>query len=379
MGFFGFVGFLKKPIGFFRFFSKPKKPDNDNDNDNGNGIDIENENDIVITWVNGNNSNGSNIYRKDDVSGEETRIASNISGESYADTDWNTLQDGVYQYGVANLYSQKGVIYEEGFESISTSTLYDENNPNWYYYNENCKYNWEIAESFSTGQVNNPTIFTPFMGNKAAFIKSFAKNKTYLTYLVTDPMDYIQYAGNELLLSFYYITPAWGSDVNTLHVMISVESNNSGWTELWSSNKTNVSDWTKAEVDISDYIGQKFHIAFVNSAGYGYCTGLDEVTIFGDGSKESRIEWSEKIYKNIFDHEGLAENNNHKFAYHSGDELIIGAEGVVQIIDMMGRLLYSDNVAGDNNRIDMSRFNSATYIIRLINADGVRVQKIILQ
>ena len=292
-----------------------------------NVVTNENENDIIITWVNGNNSNGSNIYRKDDVSGEETKIASNISGESYTDNDWNTLQDGVYQYGVANLYSQKGTIYEEGFESISTSTLYDENNPNWYYYNENGKYNWVVEESFSTGQVNNPTIFTPFMGNKAAFIKSFVGDKTYLTYLVTDPMDYTQYGGNELVLSFYYITPAWGTDVNTLKVMVS-NTHNSDWTELWSSDKTNVSDWTKAEVGLSDYIGQKFHIAFVNSAGYGYCTGLDEVTIFGDGSKESRIEWSEKIYKNpnTFEYDGLwsdADNWTKKQLPNADDHLVI--------------------------------------------------------
>ena len=336
---------------------------------------------VNVSWTNGDNSNGSNIYRRDDVSGVETKIAANISGESYTDNSWNTLQDGgIYQYGVANLYSQHGTIYEEGFESASTSTLYDANNPNWYYYNENGKYNWVIEESFSAGQVNNPTIFTPFMGNKAAFIKSYVSNKTYQTYLVSDPMDYTEYAGESIILSFYYITPAWGTDVNTLRVMAS-NSYNSGWTELWTSDATNVSDWTKAEVDLSDYIGQKFHIAFVNSAGYGFCTGLDEVAISGEGSKESRIEWSEKIYKNpnTFEHDGLwtdADNWTKKQVPSADDHLvIINANAIidsdVEVNSMMinnGSLTINKDVTFTINK-DFSNDNADAFIIN----DGAQV------
>ena len=336
---------------------------------------------VNVSWTNGDNSNGSNIYRRDDVSGEETKIAANISGESYTDNSWNTLQDGgIYQYGVANLYSQHGTIYEDGFENTSTSTLYDANNPNWYYYNENGKYNWVIEESFSAGQVNNPTIFTPFMGNKAAFIKSYVSNKTYQTYLVSDPMDYTEYAGESIILSFYYITPAWGTDVNTLRVMAS-NTYNSGWTELWTSDATNVSDWTKAEVDLSDYIGQKFHIAFVNSAGYGFCTGLDEVAISGEGSKESRIEWSEKIYKNpnTFEHDGLwtdADNWTKKQVPSADDHLvIINANAIidsdVEVNSMMinnGSLTINKDVTFTINK-DFSNDNADAFIIN----DGAQV------
>ena len=331
---------------------------------------------INVSWTNGENSKASNIYRRNEVSGEETQIATNISGESYADDSWNTLQDGVYQYGVANLYLQQGKIYEEGFENISTSTLYDANNPNWYYYNENGKYNWVVEESFSAGQVNNPTIFTPFMGNKAAFIKSYWNDKTYQTYLVTDPMDYTQYDGSSISLSFHYITPAWGSDVNTLRVMVS-KTHNDGWIELWSSNKTNVSEWTKAEVDLSNYIGQKFHIAFVNVAGYGFCTGIDEVAISGDGSKESRIEWSEKIYKNpnTFVQDGLwndAENWSKKQVPTADDYLIfINANatienGDVEVNSMMinnGSVTINKDVRFTINK-DFANDNADAFIIK---------------
>ncbi len=70
--------------------------------------------------------------------------------------------------------------------------------------------------------------------------------------------------------------------------------------------------------------------------------------------------------------------DNSHFAYVSGEELIINAEGTIQIIDMMGRMIYSNNVESSNNRINVSDFNRATYVVRVINENGVKVQKMIL-
>ncbi|MBR3914442.1 MAG: T9SS type A sorting domain-containing protein, partial [Bacteroidales bacterium] len=67
--------------------------------------------------------------------------------------------------------------------------------------------------------------------------------------------------------------------------------------------------------------------------------------------------------------------DNSHFAYVSGEELIINAEGTIQIIDMMGRMIYSNNVESSNNRINVSDFNRATYVVRVINENGVKVQK----
>ena len=70
--------------------------------------------------------------------------------------------------------------------------------------------------------------------------------------------------------------------------------------------------------------------------------------------------------------------DNSHFAYVSGEELIINAEGTVQIIDVMGRMIYSNNVESSNNRINVSDFNRATYVVRVINENGVNVQKIVV-
>ncbi|MBE6335827.1 MAG: T9SS type A sorting domain-containing protein, partial [Lentimicrobiaceae bacterium] len=75
---------------------------------------------------------------------------------------------------------------------------------------------------------------------------------------------------------------------------------------------------------------------------------------------------------------GQQTTDNGHFAYISGEDLIINAEGAVQIIDMMGRVVYSIDVTSDNSRINVSGFDNAAYIVRVVNEEGVKVQKIIV-
>jgi hypothetical protein len=65
-----------------------------------------------------------------------------------------------------------------------------------------------------------------------------------------------------------------------------------------------------------------------------------------------------------------------KFVYLSGDELVINAEGLVQIVDVMGRIIYSGEQNGIN-RVDVSGLNS-TYIVRNVNNNEVKTQKIVV-
>ena len=75
---------------------------------------------------------------------------------------------------------------------------------------------------------------------------------------------------------------------------------------------------------------------------------------------------------------GQQTTDNSHFAYQSGSDLIINAEGTVQIIDMMGRIIYSNDVTSDNSRINVSGFTNAAYLIRLVNENGVKVQKVVI-
>lgn len=68
--------------------------------------------------------------------------------------------------------------------------------------------------------------------------------------------------------------------------------------------------------------------------------------------------------------------NDDFFAYQNGNSLIINAEGTVQVVDMMGRILINENVF--TNRIDISYINKGVYIVRVIGKD-VMTQKIVVR
>ena len=44
----------------------------------------------------------------------------------------------------------------------------------------------------------------------------------------------------------------------------------------------------------------------------------------------------------------------------------------------MGRIIYSNDVTSDNSRINVSGFTNAAYLIRLVNENGVKVQKVVI-
>lgn len=359
--------------------------EDDPDNPSPTNVTADVNNDgVTITWTNNSGSKSSNIYRKDMSSNSETKIASDVNGNSYNDNDWNSLPDGIYQYGVSNNFAGNETIYQEGFENSMTVNNVSPSDNKWYYFNDGGNYDWVIAENFVSGAGANEKTFTPHLGNKAAFIKSFYNNLEYKTYLVSQQMDYTQHSGNTAVLSFYYITPHYAtytSDINLLKVMISTNGSydaNGNWTELWSSNQADVQEWTEAEVDLSAYIDAPFYIAFVNHANFGYCTGIDEVSVNVEGGNvESRIEWSEDVRKgDALNKQSSTDINN--FVYQCDNELILNIEGAIQIIDVMGRLVYSHDVTSDNARIDISDFKKSTYIVRYVNDDKIMTQKVVI-
>ena len=75
---------------------------------------------------------------------------------------------------------------------------------------------------------------------------------------------------------------------------------------------------------------------------------------------------------------GQQTTDNSHFVFQSGEDLIIDAEGTVQIIDVMGRVLVSDEVESTNNRINVSGFQNGTYMVRVINGSEVKVEKVVI-
>ena len=79
---------------------------------------------------------------------------------------------------------------------------------------------------------------------------------------------------------------------------------------------------------------------------------------------------------NSFDHSFGAEN----FIIFNDEEMMINdiqGEGVIRIVDVLGRPVAEYNVFGSAN-ISTTSFRSGAYMIQVIDESGVKVQKIII-
>ena len=65
-----------------------------------------------------------------------------------------------------------------------------------------------------------------------------------------------------------------------------------------------------------------------------------------------------------------------QFAYQSGEELIINAEGTIQIVDMLGRIVVEKEK--HDGVININCLRNAAYIVRCVNKNEVKTQKIIV-
>ena len=64
------------------------------------------------------------------------------------------------------------------------------------------------------------------------------------------------------------------------------------------------------------------------------------------------------------------------FAFISNGNIIVNGEGIVQIIDMTGHVVASYNA---NNRFGTDGFAAGVYVLRLINGENVKTQKIMIK
>ena len=65
------------------------------------------------------------------------------------------------------------------------------------------------------------------------------------------------------------------------------------------------------------------------------------------------------------------------FVYQNGNEIIVNGSGLLQVYDVMGRLVMHQEII-DNQIIDVSGLPRCVYIFRL-TGDTVRTQKVVLQ
>lgn len=92
----------------------------------------------------------------------------------------------------------------------------------------------------------------------------------------------------------------------------------------------------------------------------------------GDGENRFRL---------VFEANGNAlVTSNEPFAYFNGSEWVIENDGeaTLQIIDVMGRMLRSENVSG-NATTSLPNLSAGVYVLRLVNSESIRTQKVVIE
>jgi hypothetical protein len=72
-----------------------------------------------------------------------------------------------------------------------------------------------------------------------------------------------------------------------------------------------------------------------------------------------------------------AVDDNETFAYVSNGEIVINQEGTLQIVDLTGRVIVSRS--GRIQCVPTTGMTSGVYVLRLINGDKVKTQKIVIE
>ena len=65
------------------------------------------------------------------------------------------------------------------------------------------------------------------------------------------------------------------------------------------------------------------------------------------------------------------------FAFISNGEIIVNGTGTLQVIDMLGRQVYSREATSDF-RLPTSDFSNGVYVLQLVNGNGIKIQKIVV-
>ncbi len=294
-----------------------------------------------------------NVYRRNTNAPQELEtVATEVTTTSTTDTEWETLEPGTYQYGVAALVEPQAqtrgteVIFEEGFENNGTNVP-----AGWSYLYYSASYGTYNTTSNYCWKINQGDIYysyTPMDSYSACVNNGGNSVSNAYSYLVSSQVDLSNKQNPKL--SFYYITPQYNSTypapsyVNTLKVKILTSEDqcsdpaNNGEVE-WTSNATHVDVFTASgEIDLSDYVGQIIYIVFETDMRYGRYTALDNVQVSAEGGAiETQIVWSNEVEKqgpNTFEGTvstewNVAENWSNGNVPADGDEVIVNAEAVI--------------------------------------------------
>ena len=82
-------------------------------------------------------------------------------------------------------------------------------------------------------------------------------------------------------------------------------------------------------------------------------------------------------FKLVFNALG-SDSGNEDFAFISNGNIIVNSEGTLQVIDALGRILFTKEITTTNCQLPTSNYKPGVYVLRLVNGQNVKTQKIII-
>ena len=80
---------------------------------------------------------------------------------------------------------------------------------------------------------------------------------------------------------------------------------------------------------------------------------------------------------------GIEEDDNvdnfGNFAFFDGSEWVINGKGQLDVVDVLGRVIYSERLYNDQNRVSLNNVAKGVYLLRVAGNKNVKVQKIVVQ
>ena len=76
---------------------------------------------------------------------------------------------------------------------------------------------------------------------------------------------------------------------------------------------------------------------------------------------------------------GDANGDNETFAYVSNGNIIVNGRGTLQVIDILGRQHYAKELSTANCQLSTNNFPAGVYMLRLVNGESVKVQKVVVK
>ena len=78
---------------------------------------------------------------------------------------------------------------------------------------------------------------------------------------------------------------------------------------------------------------------------------------------------------------GVDEHNegDGSFAYYDGSEWIVEGQGTLDVVDVLGRTLYSERLVGERSRVSLNGVSAGVYLLRVSDGKNTMVQKIVVR